>query len=83
MDRCQMCGAVKPLNDERVCVWRTGCEDRVARHEAEMARLYDQMAMLDPLPCGHTGAEHAGMRRTAADWLRAMREGYDPDPLDE
>lgn len=75
------------LNQDNVCAWRAGCEHRVLQHEAVMARLTGDLALLDRLPCGHTAVDHDGMiaaglstwQADAAEFMRQMREGYGPE----
>lgn len=62
------------LNPSGVCRYRGACEHRQLQHEAEMGRLNAALALHDPLPCGHTEAEHADMRAL----IRSFREGYTP-----
>lgn len=61
VDRCSLCGETGRLNTQGVCRWRSGCDHRVMQHEARVARLEAELALLDPLDCGHTPAEHARM----------------------
>lgn len=75
------------LNTDGVCTWRAGCEHRVMQHDAVMARLNADLALLDRLPCGHTNDDHAGIiaaglstwQADAAEFMRQMREGYGPE----
>lgn len=74
--RCSECGTVgQRLNALGVCAYRSGCEHRQLRHEAEMGRLTAALALNDPLPCGHTQAEHGDLVAL----MRSLREGYTPD----
>lgn len=77
--RCTECGEIGRLNAALVCAFRGACEHRQLRHEAEMGRLYAEMARLDPLPCGHSPVDHDGMWADLAAYIRSVREGYSPD----
>lgn len=46
-DVCRECGDTKPLNADGVCAWRHGCEHRILRHEAAMARLEAEMQAVE------------------------------------
>lgn len=54
---------MKPLNRSGVCRYRGGCEHRQFVHDETTKRLVAALAAHDPLPCGHTPAEHAAARR--------------------
>jgi hypothetical protein len=95
-----ICGATTKLGPDGACLWRAGCEHRAMQAEARSARakadddgflaLLDAEAAfwMDPLPCGHTAAEHAGAIRStgtltdAAEWGNIIGTLWTGDPSD-
>lgn len=90
MTGCPDCGATTNLGPDGACSWRAGCEHRAMQAEARSARAKadddrflellgaEAAFWMDPLPCGHTAAEHAGAVRStgtltdAAEWGRIV-----------